>query len=82
MQATPQVDSQEKTGEGAKVITKTADEEGLEAESQITIQGGREDKFEVEFEDETESEGDLESQGMMEEEPEEDVNNIRSVVFR
>ena len=74
----PQVDFEEKTVEGAEVITKTADEEGLEAESHLTIQGGTEE----EFEDETESEGDLESEGMMEEEPEEDVNNMCSAVFR
>ena len=78
MLATPQVDSQEKTGEGSEVIANTADEEGLEAESQITIQG----RTEEEFEHETESEGDLESEGMMEEKPEDDVKNIRSVIFR
>lgn len=73
MLATPHVDSQEKTGEGSEVLAKTADEE-----SQITIQG----RTEGEFEHETESEGDLESEGMMEEEPEDDVKNIRSVIFR
>lgn len=78
MLATPQVDSQEKTGEGSEVLAKTADEEGLEAESQMTIQG----RTEGEFERETESEGDLESKGMMEEEPEDDVKNICSVIFR
>lgn len=78
MLATPQVDSQEKTGEGSEVLAKTADEEGLEAESQMTIQG----RTEGEFEHETESKGDLESEGMMEEELEDDVKNISSVIFR
>ena len=78
MLATPLVDSQEKTGEGSEVLAKTADEEGLEAESQMTIQGGTEGDFERE----TESEGDLESKGMMKEEPEDDVKNICSVIFR
>lgn len=78
MLATPLVDSQEKTGEGSEVLAKTADEEGLEAESQMTIQGRKEGDFERE----TESEGDLESKGMMKEEPEDDVKNICSVIFR
>lgn len=78
MLATPLVDSQEKTGEGSEVLAKTADEEGLEAESQMTIQG----RTEGDFERETESEGNLESKGMMKEEPEDDVKNICSVIFR
>lgn len=78
MLATPQVDSQEKTGEGSEVFAKTADEEGLEAESQMTIQV----RTEGEFEHETESKGDLESEGMMEEETEDNFKNIRSVIFR
>lgn len=78
MLATPLVDSQEKTGEGSEALAKTADEEGLEAESQMTIQG----RTEGDFERETESEGDLESKGMMKEEPEDDVKNICSVIFR